>query len=91
MDSFFMGIDMQTKDIDKIPVLQFLKDQNGRWATLHPGFEHSVCNALPEDLPPKLVHSVMRNLIKKGYVDGCDCGCRGDFVITEKGLNLLEE
>jgi hypothetical protein len=27
----------------------------------------------------------------KGLIDGCDCGCRGDWVITNKGLERLFE
>jgi len=84
-----MGI--QTKDIDKVTVLKFLKNNKGTWCTLHNGFKHSVGNAMPEGLPIKLRLSVMRNLINRGLVDGCPCGCRGDFEITQKGLEYLKE
>ena len=31
----------------------------------------------------------MKQLIKRELVDGCDCGCRGDFEITAKGEEWL--
>jgi hypothetical protein len=39
--------------------------------------------------PPKVVLAKARALIKRGLIDGCGCGCRGDFVITTKGRELL--
>lgn len=79
---------LQTKDIDKLPVLKFLGNL-GKWATIHPGFDNSVLQAMPADISPKLAASVMRTLIANGLVDGCACGCRGDFELTEKGKEVL--
>jgi hypothetical protein len=31
----------------------------------------------------------MRALIRRGLVDGCRCGCRGDFEITAAGRAVL--
>lgn len=81
---------LQTKDIDKLSVLLFLSELSGKWATLHPGYSHSVCNAMPPETPPKLIKSVMGNLVNRGYVDGCTCGCRGDFVLTDKGVEAIK-
>lgn len=50
---------------------------------------HSVKLAMPENLPDKLVVAKMRNLIKKGLIDGCGCGCRGDYVLADKGKQVL--
>lgn len=82
---------IQTKDIDKVAVLKFLEINQGNWCTLHNGFHNSVGNAMPNGLPIKLRLSVMRNLINRGLVAGCPCGCRGDFEITPKGLEYLKE
>lgn len=30
-------------------------------------------------------------LIKKGLLDGCTCGCRGDFELTTKGEAMLKD
>lgn len=79
---------LQTKDIDKLPVLIFLSTL-GKWGTIHPGFDNSVLLAMPDGIPPKLATSVMRTLIANGLVDGCACGCRGDFTLTDKGKELI--
>lgn len=81
---------MQIKDIDKIAVLARIAEIEaaGRQGTLFPGFDNSVNASMPEGTPEKLQYAVMRNLIRKGLVDGCCCGCRGDFVLTAKGAEL---
>lgn len=40
--------------------------------------------------PPKVVHAKLRKLIRRGLLDGCYCGCRGDFQLTEAGHALIE-
>ena len=49
----------------------------------------SVRNAMPPNVPDKLILGKMRQLIHRGVVGGCGCGCRGDFTITPKGLEEL--
>lgn len=41
-------------------------------------------------IPEKVVAAKVRQLIKRGLADGCDCGCRGDFEITPTGRVFLE-
>ena len=41
------------------------------------------------DVPPKVVMAKLRSLIKRGLLDGCACGCRGDFKLTERGRAAL--
>lgn len=31
--------------------------------------------------PPKVVLAKARRLIRRNLLDGCDCGCRGDFEV----------
>ncbi len=85
---------IQCKDILTLPILLFLKVHQGKWCNWYPQsydkwYNLSVRNAMPSNISDKLVLSKMRQLIKKGYVDGCDCGCRGDFEITDKGIELI--
>lgn len=76
---------MQCKDIPDRPILEMLAKNPKQWHTWYDG-KWNVREAMPPDTPPKLVLAKMRMMIRRGVVDGCPCGCRGDFVITEKGL-----
>lgn len=40
-------------------------------------------------IPRKLMLRKWEKLIKKGLIGGCECGCRGDFEITDLGLKLI--
>lgn len=51
----------------------------------YPEAGHCVSRVMPEFTPPKLQLAKMRQLMHRGLVDGCACGCRGDFELTEKG------
>ncbi len=37
----------------------------------------------------KLQRAKMTMLMNRGLIGGCDCGCRGDYEITNKGLALI--
>lgn len=77
---------MQCKDIPDVPVLQFLTKLGDRWANwFGPEFDNSVTHAMPAGTPEKLALGKMRMLMKRGLVDGCGCGCRGDFELTDAG------
>ncbi|QQV92673.1 hypothetical protein SEA_PSYCHO_71 [Mycobacterium phage Psycho] len=39
--------------------------------------------------PWKVVIAKFRRVNGRGLVDGCDCGCRGDWELTEKGRRVL--
>lgn len=95
------GLAMQCKDIPDAPVLAFLRDLpdipgmpgvqcSGTWYW-RDGFkpENSVLRAMPTGTPEKLGLAKMRMLIRRGLVDGCPCGCRGDFTLTAKGRASL--
>lgn len=34
-------------------------------------------------VPPKLMLAKAKGLIKRGIIDGCACGCRGDFEVVD--------
>jgi hypothetical protein len=95
---------MQVKDIPTLPILKFVDaktrphlpclkycDGKGLWCNWYFDNAHSVTHAMPPNLPDKLVLAKMRNLIKRGLLDGCPCGCRGDYVMTDKGRQYLLE
>lgn len=72
------------KDIPDASILGYLADRQGRF-TLHYDLEE----AFPPETPWKVRLSKMRRFDKRGLIDGCTCGCRGDFEITDKGLALI--
>ena len=51
--------------------------------------ENSVVNAMPTGVTGKLGLAKMKAMVRKGLVEGCPCGCRGDFEITNKGRAAL--
>lgn len=87
---------MQCKDIPDLPVLIFLASLNDRWGTWF-DFENdippdnSVVRAMPDGTPQKLARAKMAMLIRRGLVDGCSCGCRGDYMLTNKAKQILCE
>lgn len=42
-----------------------------------------------DEIPEKVVHAKLSACLRKGYLTGCDCGCRGDFEVTPKGRELI--
>lgn len=87
---------LQCKDIPDLPILRFIASHNGDWCNLFDtegaaGSEKSVFHAMPDDTPWKLGLAKMRMLLRRGLVDGCGCGCRGDFFLTDKGREFLQK
>lgn len=87
---------MQTKDIKDEDVLKYLYPLQGKWTGLWNGYfkdkDPSVADvyySMPEGTPPKVALAKMKSLHRRGLVGGCPCGCRGDFEITDKGLEVL--
>lgn len=74
---------LQAKHIPEEPILVFLREQT-KWATYGEGHSMpTVQDAMPKGTPVKIQLAKMRSLIKRGLVEGCCCGCRGDFYIKE--------
>lgn len=84
---------MQCKDLPDMPILQFLADLQCRWGTWYdytPRPENTVLHAMPPGTPTKLALAKMRTLKRRSLIDGCFCGCRGDFELTGKGMAVLK-
>ena len=85
---------MKCSDICTVKILEYLNERQGQWTQLWYGNLKSdgaadVYYSMPEKTPRKLALAKMKNLHKRGLVGGCVCGCRGDFEITDKGLDLI--
>lgn len=75
---------MQTKDLDKKLILNYLQQKDGVWAS-----RWEIQDLFGEEIPHKLVLSAIRSLAKRRLLEGCTCGCRGDFEITALGRELI--
>lgn len=93
---------LQCKDIPDLPILGFLKNQEDparpgdyKWATHGKGYSMPTVNdAMPmvNESNWKLAPAKMSQLIRRGLVSGSTClYSRGDYVITDKGLDYLQE
>jgi len=80
---------MQCKDIQDADVLAFLLKHKGHWCNWCFQDDRNVSASMPPGTPKKLVLAKMTQLIRRGFVGGCYCGCRGDFEITPKGEAFL--
>lgn len=91
---------MKSSDIKDEDILNYLYERQGEWTSLWYGvftgkgdrdgdIVSDVYEAMPKNTPKKIALGKMRQLYKRGFIGGCDCGCRGDFEITDKGLAFL--
>lgn len=69
------------------PVLGRIKSSKP-WATWFAGFDNSVTDVCPEGTTQHRARALMRLLDRLGYVEGCHCGCRGDYELTKAGERL---
>ena len=82
---------MKCKDIPIIPILKRVYERRPHWCcTFGKEFENSIRHAFPENVNDHIVLAKMTQIIKNGLLNGCTCGCRGDFEITEKGIAFLK-
>lgn len=84
---------MQCKDIPDEPILRFVHEINSTtgWASMLSISDGYVGKAMPDGVPYNLMLAKMRMMIRRGVMQGCACGCRGDFCVTEKGCSEIEE
>lgn len=83
---------MKCSDIQDRPILEFLKerhDSGKTWCCWYQGYENSISPTSFEGCPDKIIIRKMAQLIKRDLVSGCPCGCRGDYEITQKGIDFL--
>jgi hypothetical protein len=43
------------------------------------------------EIPERVVRAKCSKLSRQGLVDGCDCGCRGDWRLTYRGSQAIED
>ena len=87
---------MKCSDIPNEPILEFLKKLDGTPASLYSDEtivdkNISICHCMPPGTPEKLRLAKMRRLIERGLVEGCACGCRGDFLLKKAEFRKFVE
>ena len=83
---------LKTLHIPDEPILQFLGKHQGEWATHGHGFSMpTVQDAMPKQTSRKLQLEKMNDLLDRGLVSGCGCGCRGDWEIKDMGLKIIKQ
>jgi hypothetical protein len=79
---------MKTRDIPSEPILRLLYSRRGKFFTWH-GENRDLHRAFPPLTPKNQIRSKMAALVRTGLVSVCACGCRGEFQITEVGIEAL--
>lgn len=41
-------------------------------------------------VPEKVIRAKMKSLLRRKLIEGCSCGCRGDYYLLPKGYAYLE-
>lgn len=84
---------MKAADIPDELILEFLAKHQGNWTLLFGikfrPLDTCVDEVITPGVPPKVLLAKMRAIYRRGLIAGCDCGCRGDWEITDKGLGLI--
>ena len=88
-----MKRNLQCKDLSTYSILYFMLKFKHEHYSMFSYVEHSIHKCFPNSsrLPNKLILAKLRKLIKRGYIEGCACGCRGDFKLKDQGRLYLKE
>lgn len=76
---------VQAKHVDERALLRAILESN----EAHPGSLGMTTREVPKLAPEKVMRAKLKSLRHRGLIDGCVCGCRGDFRITTAGRELL--
>jgi len=89
----------KTSDLKDEFILELLADHQGQWAFLHDDgslswhedtqYTFKSPYKFEGIVSPKIILSKFKSLYKRDLCGGCVCGCRGDFEITDKGLQFI--
>lgn len=89
---------IQCKDISTLALLRFVALWTDKKSSVtlfkHDDEPRSVWTIMLPVIPMCVMKQKFENMVRKGLIDGCYCGCRGDFIITQRGrqrIALLEE
>lgn len=77
---------IQAKDVPLQELLAAVEGEASGWTTGATWWTLATTLGYPE----KVVLARLRAFLRRGLVDGCGCGCRGDFRLTEAGREAME-
>lgn len=80
---------MKASDISDVDFLQAVFAA-GEGHPAHWAYTWDLAESFPM-FPYKVVHAKARKLLKRRLLTGCGCGCRGDWELTESGIELLAQ
>lgn len=72
----------QAKDVPEDVILRVLNEEPGRWHTHRRSMFMASLPEISSELaafPEKVLLAKLRGMLKRGVIDGCGCGCRGDW------------
>ena len=80
-------------DIDDAEFLRAVDgfESDGQWGTERRWVSIWELEPVFPAMPAKVVAAKFRQLLKRGLIDGCPCGCRGDLHLTLAGFAFLRE
>lgn len=78
-------------DLEFVQAIDKLQRKNQRKNGCGDGWVHLMDLAKELNINPNRVRSKFRRAAKRKLVDGCNCGCRGDFYLLVEGVKLLKE
>lgn len=80
----------QAKNVPEDVILEIMRKEPGKWFT-HYDWRHDACLPFhaPElrRFPEKVLRAKLSKMMKRGLINGCDCGCRGDWHINDGEQN----
>ena len=86
---------LQAKDVDDREVLRVIADLMAAAYRERPyedqflwTFRWDIEKHFPT-VPERVMKAKYEALARRGLIDGCTCGCRGDFWVTPKGRAVL--
>jgi hypothetical protein len=88
---------MQAKDVSDVAVLRVIGELMAESYRRRPAPDEYLwtmrwdIEARFPDVPEKVMQAKYTALVRRKLIDGCDCGCRGDFWLMPAGRAMLNE
>lgn len=80
---------MKAADLDDVEVLVVVERVARETGRVNLGANREAVSDHFADTPEKVTLAKLRSLVKRGLLNGCACGCRGDFTVTDAGARKL--